>query len=40
MTGEGPLGIDVAQATAFGEDGDGELYVMSLNGPIFCIDPA
>ncbi len=33
------LGLDVASPTTFGQDDDGELYVLSLDGPILRIDP-
>ncbi|MBA2496293.1 MAG: PQQ-dependent sugar dehydrogenase [Acidimicrobiia bacterium] len=33
------LGLDVAGPTSFGQDDDGELYVLSLDGPVLRIDP-
>ena len=34
------LGTGTSQLTSFGEGPDGELYVMSLEGPVFRVDPA
>lgn len=33
------LALDVASPTTFGQDDDGELYVLSLEGPVLRIDP-
>lgn len=33
-------GADLSQVVTFGEDADGELYVVSLAGPIYRLDPA
>ena len=35
-----PLGLNVSNLTSFGQDANGELYALSLNGPVFRIDPA
>ncbi len=37
---EVPLGVQVPNLTAFGEDADGELYAMSLSGEIYRLAPA
>jgi hypothetical protein len=34
------LGSVVSSLASFGEDANGELYVMSLAGPVYRIDPA
>jgi glucose/arabinose dehydrogenase len=34
------LGPEVANVASFGEDADGELYVLSLSGPVFRLVPA
>ena len=34
------LGLSVDQLTSFGQDADGELYVLSLDGPVYRIVPA
>jgi hypothetical protein len=34
------LGLHVDQPTSFGRDGLGRLYICSLNGPVYRIDPA
>ena len=34
------LGLDVSQLSSFGEDSDGELYALSLDGPVYRLDPA
>jgi hypothetical protein len=34
------LGIATSNLSSFGEDAAGELYVMSLSGGVFRIDPA
>jgi glucose/arabinose dehydrogenase len=34
------LGVDVANLSAFGEDHDGELYALSLSGPVYRLAPA
>jgi glucose/arabinose dehydrogenase len=34
------LEVDAGFAASFGEDHDGELYVLSLEGPLFRLDPA
>jgi glucose/arabinose dehydrogenase len=39
VTEAGELGAFVPLVTSFGEDTDGELYAMSLAGPVFRIDP-
>lgn len=33
------LALDVASPSSFGQDDDGELYVLSLDGPVLRIDP-
>ena len=38
--GHAELGPEVANVASFGEDADGELYVLSLSGPVFRIVPA
>jgi glucose/arabinose dehydrogenase len=40
LVSEGPLHVAAAAPTSFGEDANGELYVLSLGGPIYRIDPA
>jgi hypothetical protein len=35
VTDEADLGVQVPEAVSFGEDGDGELYVLSLGGPVY-----
>lgn len=35
-----PLGVDIDRPSSFGEGADGELYVLSLKGDIYRIDPA
>jgi glucose/arabinose dehydrogenase len=37
---EGSLGVSVTSPSSFGEDTDGELYVLSLAGPVYRIVPA
>ncbi len=37
---ERSLGVSVSDLSSFGEDEAGELYALSLDGPIFRIDPA
>jgi glucose/arabinose dehydrogenase len=34
------LGVDAGSPSSFGQDQDGELYVLSLAGPVYRIDPA
>ena len=34
------LATEVSSLASFGEDGEGELYVLSLAGPVFRLDPA
>ena len=34
------LGVTVEGLSSFGEDADGELYVLSLSGSVFRLDPA
>jgi glucose/arabinose dehydrogenase len=38
--GHDELGPEVANVASFGEDADGELYVLSLSGPVFRLVPA
>lgn len=40
LSAERFLGVDVAQITSFGEDIDGELYVLSDEGGVYRLDPA
>lgn len=40
VVARGALGAQVAHLSSFGEDAAGELYVLSLDGPIWRIDPA
>ncbi|HKX25329.1 MAG TPA: glucose dehydrogenase, partial [Actinomycetota bacterium] len=35
-----PLGVGVESLSSFGEDLDGELYLLSLLGPVFRLVPA
>lgn len=35
-----PLGVDVKSPSSFGLDPDGELYVLSLDGAVYRLDPA
>jgi glucose/arabinose dehydrogenase len=35
-----PLGLNASGLTSFGQDANGELYVLTLSGPIYRIDPA
>jgi glucose/arabinose dehydrogenase len=35
-----PLGLKVGSPSSFGEDAEGELYVLSLGGKLFRLDPA
>ncbi|HVL80858.1 MAG TPA: PQQ-dependent sugar dehydrogenase [Actinomycetota bacterium] len=37
--GHRSLGVNAAQVSAFGQDAVGEIYVMSLAGPVYRIDP-
>jgi hypothetical protein len=36
---EQPLGPTVPSLVSFGEDAAGELYALSLNGPVYRLDP-
>jgi hypothetical protein len=38
--GHTELGPQVENVASFGEDADGELYVLSLSGPVFRVVPA
>jgi glucose/arabinose dehydrogenase len=40
VTGRRSLGIDGGVPASFGQDQDGELYVVSLAGPIYRVEPA
>jgi glucose/arabinose dehydrogenase len=40
VAGVGDLGVQVSSPSSFGEGADGELYVLSLDGVIFRLDPA
>lgn len=35
-----PLGLSAGYAVSFGEDHEGELYVLSLEGPVYRLDPS
>jgi glucose/arabinose dehydrogenase len=37
VVAEGPLGIEVPRLTAFGQDQNGELWALSLSGPVYRI---
>ncbi len=37
---QAPLGVDAGNPSSFGEDANGELYVLSLGGAVLRIDPA
>jgi hypothetical protein len=39
VEGHDELGPTVANLASFGEDADGELYVLSLSGPVFRLVP-
>ena len=40
VTGRRPLGAVVSNLSSFGEDADGELYAMSLDGGLFRLERA
>jgi glucose/arabinose dehydrogenase len=40
VSGDGPLGVTVASPTSFGQDALGRVYVTSLDGPVYRLDPA
>ena len=41
VTGRRALGpVEAGRLVSFGEDADGELYVVSLSGPVYRVDPA
>ena len=37
LVADGDLGVDVASPTCFGEDAEGELYVLSQTGSVFRV---
>jgi glucose/arabinose dehydrogenase len=39
VTAEGPLGIEAPRVTAFGQDQDGEIWVLSHAGPVYRLVP-
>ena len=40
VTEQADLGLDVDNLSSFGQDGAGELYALSLGGPLYRVDPA
>ncbi|MEA2828788.1 MAG: hypothetical protein QOG43_3227 [Actinomycetota bacterium] len=40
VTEQADLGLDVDSLSSFGQDGAGELYALSLGGPLYRVDPA
>jgi glucose/arabinose dehydrogenase len=40
VTEQADLGLDVSNLSSFGQDGAGELYALSLDGPVYRIDAA
>jgi hypothetical protein len=34
------LGVAAERVVSFGQDADGELYVLDLSGPVYRLDPA
>jgi glucose/arabinose dehydrogenase len=40
LAGIGPLGVDVNQLVSFGQDNDGELWLLSLDGPVYRLVPS
>ena len=40
LTEQADLGLDVDSLSTFGQDNAGELYALSLDGPVYRIDPA
>ena len=34
------LGLDVPSVSSFGEDADGHVYAVSIEGPVYRLDPA
>ena len=39
VTASGDLGLEVPELTSFGVDGLGRVYVMSLQGGVYRLDP-
>ena len=39
-TDDRPLGLEVPNLASFGEDADGHVYVASIDGPVYRLDPA
>jgi glucose/arabinose dehydrogenase len=39
VSGDGPLGVTVAAPTSFGQDALGRVYVTTLDGPVYRLDP-
>jgi len=38
-TGDAPLGLSVESPSSFGEDAKGRVYAVSINGPVYRLDP-